>query len=86
MSPKYGKKEVHMFTEFKIDHKVQTNSYEPNLFILISLLHINGFINRDSLKAQFKSLKAGTLNRRVGTYHSRVNNQWYNDEKCIRCL
>lgn len=71
-----------MFTDFKIDYNIQTNDYnnKHNLLIIISLLHANGFINNASINALFKSLREGKLYRNINTYHSRINNQWYNYE------
>jgi len=65
---------------FKIDHRNSYISNENNLFIVISLLHVNGFINNESLAALFKRLKDGKLNRYVNTYRSNITKEWYNDE------
>lgn len=67
---------------FKLDHKIKYNysGNENNMFVLLSLFHINGLINDSSLKAQFKSLREGKLLRKIGTYHSKINDRWYNDE------
>lgn len=67
---------------FKINHKSQAYYYKDNnkIFLVISLLHINGFINDDSIKSLFKRLREGKLLRYVRTYHSNINNKWYNEE------
>ena len=67
---------------FKLDHKIKYNysGNENNMFVLLSLFHINGLINDSSLKAQFKSLREGKLLRKIGTYHSKINDRWYNYE------
>lgn len=65
---------------FKIDHNNSYISNQNNLFILVSLFHINGFINNESLSALFKNLKEGRLNRNVNTYRSNITKEWYNDE------
>jgi hypothetical protein len=64
------------------DISLKYNDFEGNekLFILISLLHINRFINNQSLFALFKSLKENKLNRYINTFHSKINDKWYNDE------
>lgn len=72
-----------MLENFKLDQNSITSGYSPregNLFTIISLLHINGFINNDSINALFKSLKAGKLMRNVNTYYSKINKEWYGDE------
>ncbi len=58
---------------FKINHNTVMNhcSDEKKLFLVISLLHINGFINNDSIKSLFKNLREGKLNRRINTYYSK---------------
>lgn len=66
--------------EFKIDYKSNRLDTHKNIFILISLLHINGMINDDSIKALFKLLRENKLVRRVNTYRSNINKKWYNDE------
>lgn len=76
-----------MLKDFKLDHK-NTYGYagdvrEKNMFILISLLHANNFINDKSIRSLFKSLREGKLIRRVNTYYSRVNKKWYSDENIV---
>ena len=67
---------------FIISHTSVTNncSTENKLFLVISLLHINGFINNDSIKKLFKNLREGKLNRRVNTYYSKITKEWYDYE------
>lgn len=72
-----------MLKEFQINHKTIVDNYnskEKNILILISLLHINKLINNNSIKSLFKNLREGKLLRNVGTYHSNINDKWYNDE------
>jgi len=73
-----------MLKDFRLDYKQYIpNYYEDDtkeVFLLISLLHINGFISDKSLFAQFKNLKRGKMIRVVTTYHSKINDTWYNDE------
>lgn len=76
-----------MLNKFKISHSTlnfSSSSYNENeMFILISLLHVNGFINDKSMFAKFKQLKSGKMIRQVNTYYSKINNQWYNYESMI---
>lgn len=74
-----------MLKGFKINHKALRNydDRNNNLFLVLSLLHINGFINNDSINALFKSLRAGKLSRRVGTFYFKGTDQWYNDEDIL---
>jgi hypothetical protein len=69
--------------EFKIGNKLDRVSEQNNILITIFLLHINGFINNDSLNSLLKQARKGTLSRRVNTYKSNINNRWYNDEKTV---
>lgn len=74
-----------MFTElnnleFRIDHNLDRLDNDKNVLVLLSLLHINGFISDKSIVALFKKLKEGKLLRRVNTYRSNVTKEWYNDE------
>jgi hypothetical protein len=68
---------------FKINHNTVVNhcSDEKKLFLVISLLHINGFINNDSIKSLFKNLREGKLNRRINTYYSKITKEWYDYER-----
>lgn len=68
-----------MIEQFKVNAE-STNTKESTMFVLISLLHINGFINNDSLFSNFKGLKSGKIFRTVNTYYSKVNKEWYNGE------
>lgn len=73
-----------MYKEIKdITLNYKDNETNENLFVVISLLHINGFINNQSLHALFKSLKENKLNRQINTFHSKINNKWYNDEHIL---
>lgn len=79
-----------MLKDFKINHKSVIDSYyslgeerNKELFLLISLLHINGFINNQSLNSLFNLLRKNKLYRQVNTYHSRINDKWYNDDSII---
>jgi len=56
------------------------------LFLTIVLLHYNGLINDESLKGLFRNLRNKTLDRRVNTYHCKINDQWYNDETMFNIL
>ena len=55
-------------------------SHETTILLVIISLHIQKLINDDKLKAMLKSLKAGTLLRKVNTYNCKINGKWYNDE------
>ena len=68
-----------MLSDLKIDKNVATER-KNEMFVLLSLLHINGFINDSSLHANFKNLREGKIIRRINTYHSKINNKWYNDD------
>jgi hypothetical protein len=68
-----------MLDKFKLNYKM-TYEDRNNIFVLISLLHVNGFINDKSIAALFNLLRKGKLVRRVETYHSKINDRWYNDE------
>lgn len=63
------------------------NSYkitdENKLFILLVVFHRNKLISDHSLRDLFNNLKAGKLNRRVGTFKCKLNNVWYNDERIL---
>lgn len=63
------------------------NSYriedEQKLFILLVVFHRNKLISDHSLKDLLSNLRAGKLNRRVGTFHCKLNNVWYNDESIL---
>lgn len=50
------------------------------LFLIITHLHLQNKINDAKMKAMFSSLKKGTLQRKVNTYHCKINDKWYNDE------
>jgi hypothetical protein len=63
----------------KIDHKL-------TLFLIITHLHLQNKINDAKMKSMFKSLKAGTLIRKINTYHCKINNRWYNDESMFNVL
>jgi len=71
-----------MLSKFKIKPN-STYEHESKMFILISLLHINGFINDDSLFSNFKLLREKKMIRHVNTYYSHVNNKWYNSEHIV---
>ena len=58
-------------------------SDESKLFILLVVFHRNKLISDHSLKDLLGNLKAGKLNRRVGTFHCKLNNVWYNDESIL---
>lgn len=68
-----------MLSELKIDKNTSSES-KNKMFVLLSLLHINGFINNASLHSNFKNLRNGKMLRRINTFHSRINNKWYNDD------
>lgn len=53
---------------------------EDKVFLIIVQFHRNGIINDQSLNHYFKSLKDGTLGRLVNTYHSKLNDKWYDHE------
>jgi hypothetical protein len=55
-------------------------------FIIIVALHEAGRINDERLKAMLKSLKAGTLLRKINTYHCKINDRWYTDELMYNIL
>jgi len=65
---------------FKINHNNHRINNKNNIVILIGLLHINGFINNDSIKNLYKRHREGKLLRNVNTYRSRITGRWYNDE------
>lgn len=73
-----------MLKDFKLSYKRLNNNIinyrESEMFILLSLLHINGFISNKSLFSQFTRLKKGKLIRTIHTYHSKINDRWYNEE------
>lgn len=54
--------------------------------LIISFLHHNKKINDDRLNAMFKSLRKGTLLRFINTYHCRINDKWYSDERMLQIL
>lgn len=66
--------------DFKLGYNNFNVREENKLIIIISLLHLNGFISHKSLVALFKKAREGKLYRRVNTYRSNVNKKWYSDE------
>lgn len=50
------------------------------ILLVLATLHYEGKITNAKLKGQFKSLKKGELQKKKGTYHCTINDQWYNDE------
>ena len=71
-----------MLKDFKLYRNAAQNGTN-NMFIIVCLLHANGFINNESLNARFKQLKEGKLLRRVNTYRSNITKEWYNDETML---
>lgn len=71
-----------MLSEIKIDKNTSTER-KNEMFVLISLLHINGFINNHSLHANFKNLRNGKILRCVNSYHSKINDRWYNYDNIV---
>ncbi len=59
---------------------------EVTAFLVIVHLHIQKKINDARLKAMLRSLREGTLLRRINTYHCPINDQWYNDEAMLTIL
>lgn len=47
---------------------------------MIAHFHIQEKIGHKRLVAMVNSLRAGTLLRKIGTYHCHINDKWYNDE------
>lgn len=71
-----------MLENFKLYRNAAQNG-NNNMFIIVCLLHANGFINNESLKAKFKQLREGKLLRRVNTFRSNISKDWYNDETTL---
>lgn len=61
-------------------------SEEMVTFLIIINLHYHEKINMDRKVALLSSLKKGTLLRKVNTYHCKINDKWYNDEKMYDIL
>ena len=59
---------------------------EVTAFLVIVHLHIQKKINDARFKAMLRSLREGTLLRRVNTYHCPINDKWYNDEPMLTIL
>lgn len=55
-------------------------------FLYIVFFRELNIITDQKMKGMFKSLKAGTFLTRKGTYHSKINNKWYNDESMLEIL
>lgn len=67
----------------RFEYKFIDNSYlssNNKLFFYVSLLHANKLINDDSLNALFGQLRNDKLSRQIKTFHSKINNQWYDCE------
>lgn len=75
-----------MLQNFKLNQNVLSNGNlenESKLFLILSLLHINGIINNDSINALFNSLRLGKLYRYVNTFYFKGTDTWYNDENIL---
>lgn len=56
------------------------------LFLILVALHYNKIIDDAKLKGKLRSLREGTLNRRIKTFHCNINDKWYSDESMVDIL
>jgi hypothetical protein len=56
------------------------------ILMIICHLHEQKKISDDKLKGMFASLRKGTLDRKVNTFHNTINDRWYNDETMYEIL
>lgn len=52
---------------------------DTTVFLITVFLHINNIINREKMIAIFKGLREKTFIRKIKTYHSNINDKWYED-------
>lgn len=50
------------------------------ILLILTALYKQGKITKDKFSGQIKALRKGTLLERKRTYHSDINNQWYDHE------
>lgn len=50
-------------------------------FLILSFLHYNGHISRNSLIARYGQLNQDTFLRNVNTHKSKINGKWYYDQR-----
>jgi len=56
---------------------------ETRLFLMLCFFYNNNIITRKMFLGQLKQLKSGKLDRRINTFHCRIDNEWYNDESIV---
>ncbi len=61
-------------------------SNEMICLVIIVNLHLQGKINDHKRNSMIRSLRNGTLLRKVNTHHCTINNKWYNDEGIFSVL
>lgn len=52
---------------------------DVHMYLIVTFLYHSGIINRQKLLALYKARREGTLERKVKTYHCKINNKWYDD-------
>src|SRR5687767_10213389 len=52
-------------------------TFNARQFLIISILHYNGIINNEKMKAMLKNV-CKHQNKFHNVYHCRINNKWYN--------
>ena len=64
-----------------IDSDILGNT--ETIFLIVIFLHYNNIINREKLKAIFKSINNKSINRKLNIYHCSINNKWYDSDNTM---
>ena len=59
---------------------------EPKCLLVFAFLHKKKIISDDKLKGMMSTLRKGTFIRKVNTYHSDINDRWYDHESTAQLI